>query len=284
MNTPGKWLTRAGALLVLLGFVLPVMTVSCSGLPEAAQPYSLMTLAASSNYNSGQPLFYLTPLAILATLVFSFLPVADTERAKQYLFAQAGGVVLSLLGLILGMMPLYQQLGQYSQIGIQINPQYGAFVLIVGFILCVVGLVMQWTEKSPPERVPYVAASYDQAYNAPPNALPPAPQFQVSQQQYGAMAQSGCYLEMVQGQQVGLTFPLTRDNLLVGRGSNCDLQVFDPKVSRQHLCLRYAQGYWFCQDQNSGTGTHVNGVQLQATRLNPGDNITIGDTTFIFRS
>jgi pSer/pThr/pTyr-binding forkhead associated (FHA) protein len=70
---------------------------------------------------------------------------------------------------------------------------------------------------------------------------------------------------------------------MIGRGAGNHLQLADLKASRQHARLRFAQGMWFIQDQNSSGGTFVNGQRIQATRLNPGDQITIGDTAFIFR-
>jgi Mg-chelatase subunit ChlD len=69
----------------------------------------------------------------------------------------------------------------------------------------------------------------------------------------------------------------------VGRGKGSGLHLADRSVSRQHARLRHARGAWFIQDLGSASGTFVNDRRIQAQRLNPGDRITIGSTTFIFK-
>lgn len=280
MNTPGKWLARAGALLVMLGFVLPVMTVSCSGLAGVGQSYSLLQLASEAD----QALLFGTPLGILVALVFSFLPARNSGQALQYLIAQAGGIIVSVLSLLIAILSIYNQV---NQLGVfDITPQFGAFLLIAGYILALVGLVLQWLEKPPQAPAYYAPAQYQEVYYPPPSAvaptmqtpMPPAPAYEE------AYAYSGPHLELKQGSLPLSVIPLTKDDFTLGRGSVNDMQIPDPKVSRLHLRFRYAQGAWFLQDQNSSTGTYVNGEPVQATRLNPGDEITIGDTSFIFRA
>ncbi len=61
------------------------------------------------------------------------------------------------------------------------------------------------------------------------------------------------------------------------------LRLADAAVEPQHARLRHAQAAWFIQDQNSATGTFVNGQRVTATRLNAGDRITVGDTAMIFQ-
>lgn len=70
----------------------------------------------------------------------------------------------------------------------------------------------------------------------------------------------------------------------VGRGRGNNLNVPDPQVSRRHAVIRYAQGRWFIQDQDSAAGTYVNGQRVTATVLNPGDRIRIGSAEFEFRA
>lgn len=280
MNTPGKWLARAGALLVLLGFVLPVMTVSCGGMTGYGQSYSLLQLASSAD----QALLYGTPLGILVALVFSFLPARNPGQALQYLIAQAGGIIVSVLSLLIAILSIYNQV---SQLGVfDITPQFGAFLLIAGYILALVGLVLQWMEKPPQVPAYYTPSPQYQSVSYPPgNAIAPTMQVPASAPAYEeANAYAGPHLEVKRGNLALSVIPLTKDDFALGRGSMNDMQIPDPKVSRQHLRLRYAQGYWFLQDQDSSTGSFVNGAQVQATRLNAGDEITIGDTSFIFRA
>lgn len=72
------------------------------------------------------------------------------------------------------------------------------------------------------------------------------------------------------------------DGCQIGRSSACDLQLTDRAVSRSHAVLRYANGAWFLQDADSSGGTFVNGARVTATRLQPGDRLTIGPDTFTF--
>ena len=92
---------------------------------------------------------------------------------------------------------------------------------------------------------------------------------------------SGARLEVLHGSASDSVIPVY-DGFLIGRGRNANLPLADRSVSVQHARLRFAQGAWFLQDQ-SANGTFVNGEQISATRLNAGDEIRIGDTTFIFR-
>jgi len=56
---------------------------------------------------------------------------------------------------------------------------------------------------------------------------------------------------------------------------SCPLVMFPGRV-------RYAQGAYYLQDQGSTLGTLLNGRPIQATVLKNGDQITIGNTRFIF--
>ncbi len=75
---------------------------------------------------------------------------------------------------------------------------------------------------------------------------------------------------------------LDKPDTLVGRSTACDIQVFDPKVSRRHFLIRYGRGAFYLQDQRSSHGTLINGERVMAQRLRNGDRITIGDTALTF--
>jgi hypothetical protein len=84
------------------------------------------------------------------------------------------------------------------------------------------------------------------------------------------------------GSIAGQVIPLL-DGFTIGRSAACHLRLIDPTVSRQHARLRFANGQWFIQDLKSAGGTQVNGQRVQAARLKPGDQITIGSSTFEFK-
>ena len=64
-------------------------------------------------------------------------------------------------------------------------------------------------------------------------------------------------------------------------GAECVLA--DPNVSRRHAELRRSPtGDWTIADLGSTNGIKVNGRRVSSTRLSPGDQVTVGTTTFLF--
>ena len=74
---------------------------------------------------------------------------------------------------------------------------------------------------------------------------------------------------------------LGRGRLRLGRGEGCDLRLRDIRTSRQHCEIFEHQGRYFLRDLGSTNGTYVNGVDVQATPLEPGDVIAMGGETFL---
>ncbi len=101
----------------------------------------------------------------------------------------------------------------------------------------------------------------------------------------GAPAESAPIARLIvqNGQWRSRRLLVESDNVLIGRGSHCQICLPDKFVSRRHARLRYAQGQWFIQDQNSTGGTFVNGQRIHATRLNDGDIIRVGKTELRFQ-
>lgn len=128
----------------------------------------------------------------------------------------------------------------------------------------------------PPQRtVPVVPSA------TAPASSPPAP---VSAPAAASGAIPRAWLEGVGGAMMGHTAALEKADTLVGRSTSCDVQVYDPKVSRRHFMIRFANGVFFLQDQQSSRGTTINGERVMAQRLNDGDRIELGDTSLIFHS
>jgi FhaA, N-terminal domain/FHA domain len=69
----------------------------------------------------------------------------------------------------------------------------------------------------------------------------------------------------------------------IGRGKGCECVLRDPNVSRRHAELRRAEsGDWQIVDLDSTNGIKVNGRRVSTSRLSPGDEVTLGSTTFTF--
>ncbi len=69
----------------------------------------------------------------------------------------------------------------------------------------------------------------------------------------------------------------------IGRSKDAECVLRDPNVSRRHAELRRAEtGDWQIVDLGSTNGIKVNGRRVSSSRLRPGDEVTIGTTTFQF--
>jgi hypothetical protein len=113
----------------------------------------------------------------------------------------------------------------------------------------------------------------------PPKTLTPLPRPDPSPNRPPDMPHA--WLEGISGAMLGQTAVLDKTDMLVGRSTACDVQVFDPKVSRRHFLIRFGNGAFFLQDQQSSRGTHVNGERIMAQRVDDGDRIDLGDTSMI---
>jgi hypothetical protein len=69
----------------------------------------------------------------------------------------------------------------------------------------------------------------------------------------------------------------------LGRSKECDCVLSDPNVSRKHAELRRnSSGDWGVADLGSTNGVKINGRRVSTSRLSPGDEVTLGTTTFTF--
>lgn len=78
-------------------------------------------------------------------------------------------------------------------------------------------------------------------------------------------------------------YPLVRAVTRVGRGSDCDIRVDDPGVSRVHFEIVLGRPATL-RDLGSTNGTLVSGSPIAESALEDGSEITVGSTTLVFRS
>ena len=78
----------------------------------------------------------------------------------------------------------------------------------------------------------------------------------------------------------GDTVPLTREKLLVGRRSQCDICLRFKNVSSHHCELELKDGYWHIRDLGSANGTKVNGIRVDTKCLLPGDEVMVAKCAF----
>lgn len=80
----------------------------------------------------------------------------------------------------------------------------------------------------------------------------------------------------------GRTVELHQDQTVLGRGTEADVQLDDPGVSRRHALLRLSP-VPSISDLGSTNGTSVNGQRVTEADLVDGATITLGETTVVFR-
>jgi pSer/pThr/pTyr-binding forkhead associated (FHA) protein len=75
---------------------------------------------------------------------------------------------------------------------------------------------------------------------------------------------------------------ITKDEFLIGRGSDCDLRLHSTAVSRHHCLLRIRGGEAVLVDLGSANGTFVNGLRVRSQQaLAHGTEIALGDFRFL---
>jgi CheY-like chemotaxis protein len=76
----------------------------------------------------------------------------------------------------------------------------------------------------------------------------------------------------------------TRFPCLIGRGTDCDVHLFDPALSRHHCRLHWRDDLLVIEDLGSRNGTLVNGQKVTEVRvLAEGDELTVGASVFSVR-
>src|SRR5215470_9355438 len=64
---------------------------------------------------------------------------------------------------------------------------------------------------------------------------------------------------------------------IIGSGSDCDIVVAQPRVSRRHCRFTELADGYLVEDLGSSNGTYVNGERIaEAMRVSAGDAITLG--------
>lgn len=89
-------------------------------------------------------------------------------------------------------------------------------------------------------------------------------------------------LQVIQDQAAPLYIQLRRGQLTIGRASNCDVRLSDPRVSSHHAILQQTPSGYVLTDQGSTNGTYVEGRQIQQTVLRGGERLRLGHTEMVF--
>ena len=90
-------------------------------------------------------------------------------------------------------------------------------------------------------------------------------------------------LRAVSGQYFGRVIGL-KTRTTIGRGSECDLVLDEPEMSRQHACIESTGSGIYLRDLGSSNGTFVNGVLVRDAVLKPGDQIAFDQNRFVLET
>jgi predicted component of type VI protein secretion system len=78
----------------------------------------------------------------------------------------------------------------------------------------------------------------------------------------------------------GPNIPLDKPIVLIGRHQECDIQIPSRKISRRHCCVAQVYNYLVVRDLGSTNGVRINGTRALEGKLEPGDEVTIGNLTY----
>jgi transcriptional regulator with GAF, ATPase, and Fis domain len=78
------------------------------------------------------------------------------------------------------------------------------------------------------------------------------------------------------------TIPLSEGEVTLGREASNGIAIIDPSVSRKHCTVSGQDGRFRVRDLDSRNGTLVNGAGVDEQWLQHGDEIAVGDSSFLF--
>jgi diguanylate cyclase (GGDEF)-like protein len=85
------------------------------------------------------------------------------------------------------------------------------------------------------------------------------------------------------GVDAGHILPIEGSSIVLGRGSDADLRLDDPSVSRRHVRIaREPEGHYSVVDLDSTNGTFVGARRISHARLASGDHVQLGPS-FLLR-
>lgn len=92
----------------------------------------------------------------------------------------------------------------------------------------------------------------------------------------------GAVLVVRRGPHEGARFPLSGDQVTVGRSQDAVIFLDDVTVSRRHAELFRDEKLWCVVDNRSLNGTYVNRSRIDRHVLSHGDEVQIGKYRFVF--
>lgn len=91
-------------------------------------------------------------------------------------------------------------------------------------------------------------------------------------------------LVVIYGNDIGKSYRLNVQSLVIGRSSKCDVQVDQESLSRNHARIVNTGKSWVIRDLGTTNGTYVNDQPIDEHVLSHGDLVKVGRTIFKFLS
>jgi len=283
-----KWLLRIASLLIVLGFFMPAVLVSCNSELSALtgidtkESMSLLDIADFAD----KPILYLIPILSIAAITLSFLQGANQSQAVGFLWAQMAIIVVQFLVLIITIVTMTQNVRNYTLDTVKVTPTFGTFIIAGAWILYLISWIYQknLVSSSPPANgLSGGQQDFQSIDYLPPPSPPPSYQPISGDDNAWERLSSQPSLVVISGNYPIRNIQIANDNFSIGRSSSNQIHVTDPAVSRIHAVFRCSQNVWFLQDQESTGGTYVNGVLIDAVKLSDNDEIRIGPYRFRFQ-
>ena len=93
----------------------------------------------------------------------------------------------------------------------------------------------------------------------------------------------GVAIRFLSGPLVEKTISIQKAVTIIGRDPQCDIVVFDPRVSRRHACIRMTNGSWSIENLSQSSYITINQQQIQQGILQKNNVVGLGeDTSFVF--
>src|SRR5438045_2779940 len=89
-------------------------------------------------------------------------------------------------------------------------------------------------------------------------------------------------LDAVAGPVKGSSFPLAVELTSIGREPSNSISILDGSISRHHCVIKKDGEHFIITDLDSRNGTFVNHVPVKERKLEPGDEVRVGNSLFIF--
>jgi diguanylate cyclase (GGDEF)-like protein len=86
------------------------------------------------------------------------------------------------------------------------------------------------------------------------------------------------------GAEMGKRFPLDTDEIVIGRGADCDIQIDRDSVSRRHARVFRTGSGWDVEDLGSTNGSYINDQPIDRSSLRDSDFLKVGAAIFKFLS